>query len=322
MTTPAMPADRPLATVVIPTYNDTELLPGALERVKAQTWPNVEIIVADDGSAEPVEPRVRAWPGYDTRISVVRRDVNGGVAAALQAGLERARGEYLYFSSTNDWIEPQFLATSIGALQRHPRAGMCFSDVGIVKDWSDERQDFPLHLAPRETWLDPDEMAARLRRRPFHISSNTVIFRAHSIRAIGGCRPEFGLYADWFTCMVTALREGAVYVPRVLAYFRVHGGAYSGPARWGLGARAKLAAAAIRAITAEAPEILPRLRRSAALSELGLPVLLALARDPQCRSLAGPDTLWVALLRTGWRRMLPRGSRRLLRRVVMWPKAA
>jgi glycosyltransferase involved in cell wall biosynthesis len=321
MTATATPGDRPLATVVIPTYNDADLLLGAIERFKAQTWPRIEIIVADDGSAEPVEPKVRDWPGYDERISVVRRAVNGGVPAALQAGLEHARGEYIYFSSTNDPIEPQFLATSIGALQRHPRAGMCFSDVGIATDWSDERQKFPLHLAREETWFEPDQLADRLRRRPFHISSNTVLFRARSIRATGGCRPELQIYADWFACMVTALREGAVYVPQVMAYFRLHGGAYSGPARWGKDARVRYAAATIATIAAEAPQILPRLRRSAALSELGLPVLLALARDPQCRSMIGLDTLWVALLRTGSRRMLPRGGRRLLRRVVM-PEAA
>jgi glycosyltransferase involved in cell wall biosynthesis len=315
----ATPGARPLATVVIPTYNDVALLIGAIERFQAQTWTNIEIIVADDGSAEPVEPRVRNWPGYDERVSVVRRAVNGGVPAALQAGFERARGDYIHFSSTNDAVDPHFLEASIGALERHAQAGMCFSDVGIVSDWSNERRSFPLHLAREETWLSPDRLADRLRRRPFHVSSNTVVFRARAIRATGGCRPELGLYADWFACMVTALRDGAVYVPQVMAYCRLHGGAYS--RRWHSAARVKLAAAAIRAIARDAPEVLPRLRRSAALSDFGLPVLLGLARDPHARQVVGADTLWVALLRTGWRRMLPRGSRRLLRRVVM-PQAA
>src|SRR5262249_47387367 len=139
--------------------------------------------------------------------------------------------------------------------------------------------------------------------------------------ATGGCRPELGLYADWYTCMVTALRDGAVYLPRVMAYFRVHAGAYSGRARWAEGARARLAAAAIRTVAAEAPQGLERLRKSAALSEFGLPVLLALMRDPQSRAAIGAETLWVALLRTGWRRVVPRGSRGLLRRVAMRPAA-
>jgi len=316
-----MTAGTPLATVVIPTYNDAHLLIGAIERFQTQTWPNLEIVIADDGSDEPVEPKVRHCPGFGERITVVRRAVNGGVPAALQAGLERARGEFVHLSSTNDLAEADFLQTSIAALERHPRAGMCFSDAGIIMDPSDEREPFPLHLAPRETWLAPEDFAARMRSRPFHISSNTVVFRTGAIRATGGCRPELELYGDWFACMVTALRDGAVYVPRVMAYSRVHAGAYSGRplAR---DARVKLAAAAVRAIAAEAPDVVPRLRRSAALSDLGLPVLLGLLRDSQARGVVTAGTLWVALVRTGWRSMLPRSGRRLLRRMTMRPEAA
>jgi hypothetical protein len=312
---------RPLVTVVIPTYNDVELLFGAIDRFKAQTWPNLEMVVADDGSAEPVEPELRDWPGFDARINVLRRPVNGGVPAALQTGLEHARGDYVHLSSTNDLVEPRFLEASIEALERHAAAGMCFSDAGIVTEPGDEREPFPLHLARSETWFTPDAFAARLRSRPFHISSNTVVFRTRALRATGGCRPEFELYGDWFACMVTALRDGAIYIPRIMAYSRVHSGAYSTQRR-PRAARVKCAAAAVRAVEAEAPDLLPRLRRSAALSDFGLPVLLGLARDPQLRPVVGADTLWVTLLRTGWRSMLPRSGRRLLRRLVMRPEAA
>jgi glycosyltransferase involved in cell wall biosynthesis len=321
MTVGATPARPALATVVIPTYNDAHLLIGALERFKQQAWPNVEIVIADDGSDEPVERQVHQWPGYDERITVVRRAKNGGVPAALQTGLEHARGEFVHLSSTNDLAETDFLQTSIAALERHPGAGMCFCDAGIVMDPGNDREPFPLHLASRETWLAPDDFAARLRRRPFHISSNTVVFRTRAIRATGGCRPELEVYGDWFACMVTALRDGAVYIPRVMAYSRVHSGAYSARPR-GRDARVKLAAAAIRAIAYEAPDVLARLRRSAALSDLGLPVLLGLLREEGARAVVTADTLWVALLRTGWRGMLPRSGRRLLRRLTMRAQAA
>jgi hypothetical protein len=106
-----------------------------------------------------------------------------------------------------------------------------------------------------------------------------------------------------------------------MAYSRVHAGAYSGRPR-PRGTRVRLAAAAVRAVAAEAPEVLPRLRRSAALSDLGLPVLLGLLRDPQARAVVSADTVWVALVRAGSRGMLPRSGRRLLRRMTMRPEAA
>src|ERR1051326_5965750 len=91
-------------------------------------------------------------------------------------------------------------------------------DAGVIMDPGNEREPFPLHLPSREMWFAPDDFAARLRRRPFHISSNAVVFRTSAIRATGGCRPELELYGDWFACVVTALRDGAVYIPRVMAY--------------------------------------------------------------------------------------------------------
>jgi GT2 family glycosyltransferase len=317
MTATAPPHPRPLASVVIPTHDDADHLMTALDLVRAQTWPQVEIVVTDDASAEPVEPRVRASTRPGERLTVLRRERNGGVAAAQQAGLEQARGDYVYLASTNDPIEPRFLEASISALERHPGAGLSFSDPGIVTGWTGDREAFRLHVAARETFFAPDAFALRLRHRPFHIASNTVVFRRSALIETGGCRPELGLYADWFTVIVTALRRGAVYVPEVLAYSRSHPGAYSAPGRWSRPARLNAAATVIAAIAREEPQLVARLKRSAALSELGTPALLALSRNPRCRPLIDIGTLWIACLRAGWRNMLPRQSRSLLRRLMM-----
>jgi GT2 family glycosyltransferase len=317
MTATAPLRPRPLASVVIPTHDDADHLMTALDLVRAQTWPQVEIVVADDASAEPVEPRVRASARPGERITVLRRERNGGVAAAQQAGLEQARGDYVYLASTNDPIEPRFLEESISALERHPGAGLSFSDPGIVTGWTGRREAFRLHVAARETFFAPDAFASRLRRRPFHIASNTVVFRKSALIETGGCRPELGLYADWFTVVVTALRRGAVYLPEVLAYSRDHAGAYSAPGRWPRPARLAAAATVMAAIAHEEPQLVARVKRSAALSELGARALLTLSRDPRCRPLIDLGTLWVACLRASWRRVLPRGSRSLMRRLLM-----
>jgi hypothetical protein len=186
-----------------------------------------------------------------------------------------------------------------------------------VTGWTGQREQLRLHVAASETFFTPDAFAAQLRRRPFHIASNTVVFRTRALLETGGCRPELALYADWFTVIVTALRGGAVYLPEVLAYSRAHAGAYSAPGRWSRPARLSAAAAALAAIAREEPPLVARIRRSAALSEFGAAALLALARNPRCRPLIGLDTLWVACLRAGWRSMLPRQSRSLLRRLIM-----
>ena len=146
------------------------------------------------------------------------------------------------------------------------------------------------------------------------------MFRADVLRAVGGCRSEFGLYADWFACVVAALRAGAVYIPRVLAYSRIHDDAFSNPRHWSTSVRSGYAAAALRAIAAEFPEICPRLRHSLIVSEFGLCVLVALRDDPGVRPMVGLDGLAMASLRDAWglvRKFMPVDGRRLVRKIAM-----
>ena len=63
-----------------------------------------------------------------------------------------------------------------------------------------------------------------------------------------------------FACVVAALRAGAVYIPRVLAYSRIHYDAFSDPRHWSTSVRSSYAAAVLHAIAAEFPDICPRLR--------------------------------------------------------------
>jgi len=307
---------RPVATIIIPTYNDAGYLARALQLACAQTLRDIEIIVVDDGSVVPVSSTMSG----DPRVSVIRRDVNGGVFAAQHTGIEHATGKYIYLGSTNDPIEPDFLAASVEALEANPVAGVCFLDPGVVSGQAEQRQDFSLHLADYVTYFEPDEFAERLRHRPFHLSSNTVLFSADVLRAVGGCRSEFGLYADWFACVVAALRSGAVYIPRVLAYSRSHDDAFSNPRHWSNKVRSGYAATALRAIAAEFPEICPRLRRSLIISEFGLCVLVALREDHGVRPMVGLDGLAMASLRDAWglvRKLMPADGRRLVRKLAM-----
>lgn len=307
---------RPVATIIIPTYNDAVYLARALELACAQTLRDLEIIVVDDGSAVPVPPAVNR----DPRVSVIRRDVNGGVFAAQQSGIALATGKYIYLGSTNDPIEPEFLAASVEALEANAAAGICFLDPGVVSGEPEQCQGFSLNLADKTTYFEPDQFAERLRHRPFHLSSNTVVFRHDVLHAIGGCRSEFGLYADWFACAVAALRSGAVYIPRVLAYSRIHDSAFSNPRLWSSSVRSGYAATALRAIAAEFPEICPRLRHSLITSEFGLCVLVALREDPKVRPMVGLDGLAMASLRDTWglvRKYMPVDGRRLVRKLAM-----
>ncbi|ASY65980.1 putative N-acetylgalactosaminyl-diphosphoundecaprenol glucuronosyltransferase (plasmid) [Sinorhizobium sojae CCBAU 05684] len=90
-------------SVILPTFNRTRSLAAAMMSVLNQSYEDLELIVVDDGSVEDVEGLVRSI--RDERVMYIRRNKNGGAAAARNTGLARANGNYIAFQDSDDlWL--------------------------------------------------------------------------------------------------------------------------------------------------------------------------------------------------------------------------
>ena len=96
---------KPLLTVVIPVYNVEKYLNRCIESILLQEWKNYDILLVDDGSTDRspqiCDDYVKA---YDF-ISVIHKE-NGGLSEARNTGISQAKGEYVYFPDSDDWLEP------------------------------------------------------------------------------------------------------------------------------------------------------------------------------------------------------------------------
>src|SRR5262249_44071462 len=106
--------DGPTFSVIIPTYGRPRYLAEAVRSVLDQTVGDFECIVVDDASPDPVAVV------DDARVRVVRRDVNGGPAAARNTGIDAARGRNLVFLDDDDLYTPERLAAAATGLARAP----------------------------------------------------------------------------------------------------------------------------------------------------------------------------------------------------------
>jgi glycosyltransferase involved in cell wall biosynthesis len=122
MTTPAV-------SVVIPTRDRPGLLPSAVESVLDQSRGEVEVVVVDDGPREPVR-----LPS-DPRLRIVRLPTSRGLAAALNAGAQEARGRRLATVDDDDRLLPHMLEASLEAIERSelPRPVAALSGVEFVQ---------------------------------------------------------------------------------------------------------------------------------------------------------------------------------------------
>ena len=97
-----------LISVIIPVYKVEEYLCRCVDSVLAQTYGNLEIILVDDGSPDGCPAMCDAYAGQDARIRVIHQE-NAGLSGARNAGIDAARGQWLAFVDSDDYLAPDFL---------------------------------------------------------------------------------------------------------------------------------------------------------------------------------------------------------------------
>lgn len=94
-----------LLSIIIPVFNVESYLPRCIDSVLQQTYQNLEILLIDDGSTDSSSQICDEYSNKDIRITVVHKK-NGGVSSARNKGLDLAKGEYICFIDSDDFIDP------------------------------------------------------------------------------------------------------------------------------------------------------------------------------------------------------------------------
>src|SRR5262245_7173783 len=116
----------PLVSIVIPVYNGSPYLREAINSALAQTYPNLEVIVVNDGSTDDGET-ARIACSYGKRIRYFAQD-NGGVASALNRGLEKMQGEFFSWLSHDDMYTPDKIEKQVAAVQGSGQKSVVYCD--------------------------------------------------------------------------------------------------------------------------------------------------------------------------------------------------
>lgn len=117
---------KPGISVIMPVYNVEAYVGDAIQSVLAQTWRDFELIIINDGSSDSSLEIAYSYAASDPRIKIISQ-LNKGLAAARNRGIEAAAGRYLYFFDSDDLLEIDTLATCMDYVERYNLDLVAFS---------------------------------------------------------------------------------------------------------------------------------------------------------------------------------------------------
>ncbi len=128
---------KPLVSVVVPYYNMGRYIRPTLESALASTYTNLEIVIVDDCSSEPLSlialDKIRGTERFDC-VRVVSAPTNVGLSAARNLGIRAARGEFILTLDADDLIRSDFIETAVDALMRNPEYSLVVPQTAFVSD--------------------------------------------------------------------------------------------------------------------------------------------------------------------------------------------
>lgn len=176
-----------------------------------------EIIIVEDGSddlsLEIIEEIAKQSPAP---IHVIVNRENRGTIKALNQGLEAARGRFVYFAASDDWVLPGFFSSAIEALESHPQAGLFCGEALLFAGSSAQPQGVRPAVRPiyRTGFVSPSRAKRLLAVSDNWILTGSAIFRRDAVIAAGAFDEELETFADGYLSRKIALTNGFIFASK------------------------------------------------------------------------------------------------------------
>ncbi len=144
----------PKVSVVVPVYNVKDYLEKCVDSILAQTEPDFELLLVDDGSTDGSGALCDTLAEKDPRIRVIHQE-NRGLGGARDTGIEAAAGTWLLLVDSDDWIDPQVLEKALEAGERK-QAELVVFGYRTVDEQGRALRDF-VETGPKNQGLSPEE---------------------------------------------------------------------------------------------------------------------------------------------------------------------
>lgn len=208
----------PLVTVIIASYNHQQYIEQTIKSVLNQTYPNIELLVIDDGSSDQsVELLQKLQQHYKFDLKIQN---NQGLSKTLNEAIARAKGTFIVPFGSDDIMLPERITTQVNYIKDKPEVGICASNMDIINSEGNlypEKEQKHRHTPFRR--LDFDDCF--LERKPGAMAA-TLMFRKEALEKVGGFDPNIRLEDVYIMLAITNAGYYLDIIPEVLSLYRKH----------------------------------------------------------------------------------------------------
>ncbi len=202
-------------------FNHAAYLRQSIEAMVHQAPTPDEFVILDDCSTDNSVEIIESYRARHPFLRLIRRETNGGAAAAYDELLNAARCDYVYTAAADDYVLPGFFDRAMAAARQNPQAGIIFGKMIAVNAAGQKLRDVQSPQWTTTRYLSPSEYLDYLDSQPPYRSlSGATVYRRECLQEVGGFPRDLGHWCDTFAIRAIALKYGAVYVPETFMAWR------------------------------------------------------------------------------------------------------
>lgn len=209
-------SDRPLVSVGVPVFNGEAGLAKALDSVLQQDYPNLEVVISDNGSTDGTPEICRRYARMDPRVQWWRSEQNRGAVWNFNRVFELSSGKYFVWAAHDDLRAPSFVSACVERMEECRDAVLCHAHTEVTVEGHDE----PVYVAHLDTFAADLDVVARYRETLTQVPPHVIygLYRSSAMRATGMFAPVIA--TDLAFVLELSIHGRFVEVPRTLFTYR------------------------------------------------------------------------------------------------------
>ena len=201
-----MSTSLPTISIILPTFNGSAFIQKAISSCLDQTFPNFELIIVDDGSTDDTSAKIKAFK--DDRIRVIHSEQNQGHIAALNTGFALSRGEFLTWTSDDNYYSQDALEVMVQELNKNSDTDFVYTRYQVIDS---NGNNMKLGRSENPDYLDVDNCVG-----------GCFLYTRKVYEAIGNFNPDAFLAEDYEYWLRVRNKFQMKKMDAVLYFYREH----------------------------------------------------------------------------------------------------